>query len=441
MTSPARIKTRYTLTTTLTLCALVASSSGCDNASNTGPQLDTATSSLSRDLTVELSPEEQGSFAEDNATLSLNLFAEVADTSNDDNVLVSPLSVSLALAMTYAGAEGETEDQMAEALEFKLDEEALHPAFNWLDQQLASRGEDVEASEDQPFQLKVANSIWAEQTYAFNLDFLDTLALNYGAGLQLLDFINDPDGSREIINSWVEDKTETRIKDLLPQLSIKPSTRLVLTNAVYFNAVWDQPFEVGMTQEETFTTLSGETVTASMMRQTERFRYHRDEDFSAIEMDYAGKEVSMLAIVPDAGQYDAVAGRLDVGLLDQITEQLEPQEVDLKLPRFEFEATVDVVDPLKAFGMVDAFIEGQADFSGMDGTRDLFISGIFHKTFIKLDESGTEAAAATAVVIGIESAMPMPAEALHIDRPFIFAIRDNATGTILFIGRIADPTP
>ena len=365
----------------------------------------------------------------------------MAETSATDNVLVSPLSVSLALAMTYAGAEGDTETQMAEALEFKLGEEALHPAFNWLDQQLASRGQDSETGEDQPFQLKVANSIWAEQTYAFNIDFLDTLAVNYGAGLQLLDFVNDPDGSRETINTWVEEKTETRIKDLLPELSIKNSTRLVLTNAVYFNAVWDKPFEVGMTQAEAFNTLSGETVTASMMRQTERFRYHRDEDFSAIEMDYAGREVSLLAIVPDAGQYDAVTGRLDVGLLTHITEQLEPREVDLKMPSFEFEATVDVVEPLKAFGMVDAFIESQADFSGMDGTRDLYISGIFHKTFIKLDESGTEAAAATAVVVGIESAMPMPAETLHIDRPFVFAIRDNATGSILFIGRIADPTP
>ncbi len=351
------------------------------------------------------------------------------------NLFYSPYSISLALAMTYAGARGETERQMSNALHFILSQDKLHPAFNALDLQLASRGEGSSGQDGKGFRLNIANAIWGQQGYDFLQGFLDKLAENYGAGMKIANFTEAPENSRVAINDWVAQQTEEKIKDLIPSGAIDNLTRLVLTNAIYFNAAWLHPFDVRATAEGDFHLLTGSSVRVPMMRQTGLFGYARDTGYQAVELLYDGSEISMVILLPDKGNFDPFENSLNAELISQTSKDLSRNRIELTMPSFEFEAQFKLGETLKKMGMSDAFNPQLADFSGMDGTKDLSISDAFHKAFVLVNENGTEAAAATGVVIGVTSVPPR----VTVDRPFIFLIRDIATNTTLFVGRVMDP--
>jgi len=340
--------------------------------------------------------------------------------------------------MTYAGARGETERQMADTLLFALPQDRLHPAFNALDLELASRGGAAESKDGEGFRLNIVNAIWGQKGYKFLNEFLDVLAVNYGAGLRLMDFMKAPEESRVTINDWVSDQTEGRIEDLIPQGVIDALTRLVLTNAIYFNAAWLNPFEEEQTQDGPFYLLDGGEVSVPMMHQTELFRYVEDQGYQAVELPYDGSELSMVILLPQRGDSGAFESSLDAARADAILKELTHKRVALTLPRFEFDSSLRLVDTLAAMGMPEAF-SSEADFSGMTGSRDLFISDVIHKAFVSVDEAGTEAAAATAVVLA-RAAMPTEPVEVTVDRPFVFLIRDIETGTLLFVGRVVNPS-
>jgi len=355
----------------------------------------------------------------------------------EGNLFYSPHSISLALAMTYAGARGETELQMADTLHFTLSQDQLHNAFNGLDLELTARGEGAEGKDGEGFRLNIVNEIWGQRDYKFLGEFLDVLAENYGAGLRLLDFINAPEEARITINDWVSDQTEGRIEDLIPQGVIDALTRLVLTNAIYFNAAWLNPFDEDTTGDGSFYLLDGSDVTVPMMRQTESFGYAEGEGYQAVELLYDGSELSMVILLPERGHFEEFEASLSAERVDSIIGDLEDEHVALTLPKFEFESEFSLVDALAAMGMPIAF-SGAADFSGMTGTRELFIGEVLHKAFVSVDEAGTEAAAATAVVMELTAIPEEPVE-VTVDRPFVFLIRDIETGALLFVGRVANP--
>jgi serpin B len=361
----------------------------------------------------------------------------------DGNLFYSPYSISLALAMTYAGARRETEQQMANTLQFILSQDRLHPAFNGLDLELAGRGEGAEGTDEEGFRLNIVNALWGQEDFQFISEFLDLVAENYGAGLRLLDFINAPEDSRVVINDWVSEQTEGRIEDLIPEGVIDNLTRLVLTNAIFFNAAWLNPFTERRTKNGAFHLLDGGDVTVPMMRQTAGFGLAKGDGYQAVELTYDGGELSMVILLPDTGQFEGFEASLDADLVRAITEGLVPTRLDLTMPKFEFASDFGLADTLGAMGMPVAFASSigpctpeMADFSGMTGACELYIKEIVHKAFVSVDEAGTEAAAATAAVLGIESLAP----SVTIDRPFVFLIRDIETGAILFVGRVADPS-
>ena len=371
-----------------------------------------------------------------NSAFALDLYQALRD--KEGNLFYSPYSISLALAMTYAGARGETEKQMADTLHFTLPQGHLHPAFNSLDLELSQRGKGAKGKDGEGFRLNIANAIWGQKDYHFLATFLDVLAENYGAGLRVLDFTSEPEKSRIVINDWVSEETEARIKDLLPQGSIDPFTRLVLTNAIYFNAAWQYPFEENATTNGLFHLLQGGEVTVPMMKQKKLLSYAESEGYQAVELPYDGHELSMIILLPQAGNFEAFEKSLDAQQVDAIIKNLEPSQVTLTMPRFEFASSFSLREALAAMGMPDAF-SGNADFSGMTGNRDLFISDVVHKAFVSVDEAGTEAAAATAVIMTL-TALPEDTVEMTIDRPFIFLIRDIKTGAISFVGRVVNPS-
>ena len=396
-----------------------------------------AASDLSRDQSPSVPPSNLDEMVDGNTEFAFDLYDEI--TKEGENLFYSPYSISIALAMTYGGARGNTETQMADTMHFTLPQNELHSAFNLLDLELESRGEGAEGQDGEGFRLKIANSTWGETTYMFIQDYLDLLALNYGAGMSLVDFMNQPEKCRQYINWWVEDQTEERIKDLLPEGIITQDVRLVLVNAIYFNAAWNTPFEEESTQPGQFQLLDDSTVTVPMMGMTEELRYAEGNGWQACEMEYDGEELSMVILLPERGRFDEIEGNLDADFVNGLVGDIENGYVHITMPKFEFEAEFGLSDALKSLGMTDAFMPGLADLSGMDGTRFLFIMDVVHKSFVSVDEAGTEAAAATAVIIGFTSAPADPAE-FKVDRPFIFFIRDIETDAILFVGRVMDPS-
>jgi serpin B len=378
---------------------------------------------------------DQALLVEGNTAFAFSLYQRLEG--EDGNLFYSPYSISLALAMTYAGARGETAEQMADTLRFMLEQDRLHPAFNWLDAELATRGEGAQGKDGEGFRLNIVNAIWGQKGYGFLPAFLDVLAENYGAGLRTLDFINEAERSCLAINDWVSDQTEGRIKDLIPKGAIDEWTRLVLTNAIYFNAAWKYFFEKRMTANGPFHLLDGRQVAVPMMKQTESFGYTEGEGCQAIELPYDGDELSMLVLLPAQGNLEAFEAGLQAQQVSDVITDLTTTRVALTMPKFEFESEFSLNDALSSMGMPDAF-SGGADFSGMTGNQELFISDVIHKAFVAVDDAGTEAAAATGVVM--PTSMPAePKVEVTLDHPFIFLIRDIETGTILFVGRVTNP--
>lgn len=372
---------------------------------------------------------------EGNSEFAIELYREIAG--QDKNLFFSPFSISEALTMTYAGARGLTAAQMADTLQLGDDPDQVHPAFNWLDAHLMSLAETPRNEESEPFELAVANSIWGQTGYDFESEFLDTLALNYGAGLNTLDFQTQPEPSREAINQWVEDKTQERIKDLIPQGMIKPTTRMVLTNAIYFKASWLHAFDADITAPGDFTLRDGSTVSADLMYQTTDFKYAQMDGYKAIELPYDGGDVSMLVFLPE--DLDEFEQNLGTDTLEDVNEAFEEKEVQLTLPKFEFTLPLPLTQTLQDMGMTEPF-SATADFTGMNVRNELRISDVVHKAFVAVDEEGTEAAAATAVIVGVDSAGPNEPAEFKADKPFVFMIRANQTGSLLFVGRVLDPS-
>ncbi|MDD4876237.1 MAG: serpin family protein [Dehalococcoidales bacterium] len=371
-----------------------------------------------------------------NITFAFDLYQSLKET--DDNIFYSPFSISLALAMTYAGARSDTEQQMTDTLSFILSQQHLHPAFNSLETTLNSRGEGAKGKNGEGFRLNIVNAIWGQKDYTFLPEFLDLLAENYGAGLRMLDFTTAPEESRVTINNWISDQTEDRITDLIPQGLINTATRLVLTNAIYFNAAWLYPFSKDITKDAPFYLLNKDKVIVPMMKQTKSFKYITGDTYQAVELPYDGNELSMIILLPDTDQFNSFESSLSLTQVNGIIEKLEQRQVNITMPKFEFKSSFSLKKALSLMGMPVAF-SGNADFSGMTGNRDLFIADVIHKTFVSVDEAGTEAAAATAVVMELTAAPDMPVK-LTLDHPFIFFIRDIETGTILFTGRITNPS-
>ena len=380
---------------------------------------------------------------EGNNAFALKLFQAIRNQSG--NLFYSPYSISLAFAMLYAGTGSDTESQIANVMQFNLPQEDLHATFNSIDAELASRGQTVEDEGSEQVKLNIANAMWGESSCSFSPDYLDTLVLNYGAGLRLINFSGAPDGSRQTINKWVEDRTENRIKDLIPPGGIDSSTVLALTNAIYFDAAWQHSFPADYTNDQEFTLIDGSTIRVPMMNQINTLKYTEGHNFQALELPYAGEELSMLVLLPREGRFKEFEESLNADLVRGMTESISLSDVALFIPKFEFESRLGLGGVLKGMGMRAPFGSG-ADFSRM-GVECLHggaprLSGAFHKGFVLVEEEGTEAAAATALTPSVSSGgfdVTPPPVPFIADRPFIFLIRDNPTGSILFVGRVMDP--
>lgn len=371
-----------------------------------------------------------------NTNFAFDLYGTLKGQSG--NLFFSPYSISQALAMTYAGARGETEAQMANTLHYNLPPTVLHPSFKSLGEELAQRGEGAEGKDAGGFRLNVANALWGQKDYRFLADFTNLLAQNYGAGMQFVDYVNAVEEARTTINDWISRQTEGKIKDMIAPGVLDSMTRLVLTNAIYFNAAWDTPFNERQTKDGPFTKLDGSQVQVPMMAQTEPLGYGEDAGYQAVELPYDGRELSMVILLPAAGQFEAFESSLDAARVEAIVADLEPVQVALTMPRFKFDSQFSLTDALSQMGMPLAFTP-DADFSGMTGNNDLSISAILHKAYVAVDEAGTEAAAATIVDMSLTSAPASPVE-VKVDRPFLFFIRDSKTGAVLFLGRVVDPS-
>jgi serpin B len=359
---------------------------------------------------------------------------------SDGNLILSPYSISLALAMTYGGARGDTESQMAKSLHFDLPQAQLHPAFNALDLYLAKNGQS-QTKDMQPLQLNIANAVWAQQDHPFQQNYLDLIAQNYGAGIHLADFVTKAEPTRREINGWVSDQTKDKINNLIPQGALDPMTRMVLVNAIYFKADWQNQFDPNSTHDQAFNLLDGSQVQTKMMADTlHDVPYTSGDGYQAIELPYINDSAAMDILVPDQGKFNEFDSALDSQKLNGILNNLQSSTVALKLPKFSYSSEFRLSDTLASLGMSDAFDANKADFSGMDGQKDLYISNVIHKAFVAVDEKGTEAAAATAVILEAAMAAPPPQISLVVDRPFIFIIRDLKNGQILFIGRVLNPT-
>ena len=393
-----------------------------------------AESSRAREKNPSVNQADIDSLVDGNNAFGLDLYQSLRD--RDENLILSPFSISLALAMTYSGAKGETEAQMADVLNFGAQDQT-HPAFNALDLALEDTSIVLD-KEQEPMQLDIANSVFAEQTFTFLPDFLDTLSVNYGAGIRLMDFANNPNPSRKEINQWVSDETKDKINDLLPENSITTDTKMVLVNAIYFKADWLSPFDANDTYDGTFKLLDGSEVTVPMMRQRLGIPYFVGDGYAAAELPYAGDSAVMTLLVPDEGRFKEVESQLNSAMFDQMLSNLTPADVTLQMPKFEYESSFMLSDTLANMGMPNAFDSDLADFSGMTDQQALYIGNVIHKAFVAVDEEGTEAAAATAVIMEAATAM-MPDNTLVIDRPFIYFIRDVESGQVLFIGRVLNP--
>ncbi len=370
---------------------------------------------------------------ESNNAFGFDLYQELK--AKDGNLFFSPYSISTALAMTYAGACGETEKEMAQVLHFSLAQQPLHSSFS----KLQSEFNDIQNKGH--IQLSIANALWAQRDYHFLESFLKLNKEYYGAGLNLVDFARETETARKAINLWVENKTQQKIKDLIKSGSLDSLTRLVLSNAIYFKGDWSSQFDKKRTVDADFHITPDKTVKTSMMSQKSEFRLKDFGSFSAIELPYEGDDLSMIIFLPKS--IDGLAG-LEAQLTSVNVEKwlnelgsVRKREVSISIPKFKTTSEFELSDILGAMGMQDAFSERLADFSGMTGKKDLFISKVIHKAFVDVNEEGTEAAAATAVVVTLKAiSRPLTFQA---DHPFIFLIRANKTGSILFIGRIVDP--
>jgi serpin B len=393
--------------------------------------------------------------AEATNQLAVDLHRQLA--TGNENLCVSPFSIESALGMTFAGADGETRTEMARVLHFPSDASRVATSFaslqHSLEEMTVKTAELVKKSKEfggpsEPITLNIANCLFAQKDYDFRQDFLSLVKQNYGAAFEPLDFTANPAAAAQHINNWVADQTRDKIRDLIPADALNKLTRLVLANALYLKAPWADAFSEKTTQPESFHVRGGAPVNVPMMRKTARFGYAKREGFSAVSLPYVGDNLQFVVVLPDeVNGLHAVESKLTADVLAQCAK-LEAQEVNLHLPKFKLEPpTTALAETLQALGMKSAFDipQGSANFDKMAPRKPndyLYISNVFHKTFIAVDEKGTEAAAATAVVMmratAIARPKPPPIE-VKVDRPFVYAIQHVPSGACLFLGRVTDP--
>ncbi len=368
-----------------------------------------------------------------NSNFGFDLYQELKR--KEGNLFFSPYSISTALVMTYAGAKGQTEKEMAEVLHFSLSQEPLHASFSNLQSKL-------NAIQNKGYiKLSIANSLWAQEGYHFLDTFFDMTKRYYGAGLNFVDFEKETEAARITINTWVESETQQKIKDLIKPGMINPLTTLVLCNAIYFKGNWLDEFDKERTMDADFYVSPEKRMKVSMMRETSYFKFRDFNDFSAIELPYEDNDLSMVIFLPKKvdGLADLEKRLTNNNVKEWMGELLNSyrSKISVSLPKFKTTCELELADVLVNMGMLSAFSLPPADFSGMTGKKGFFISKVIHKAFVDVNEEGTEAAAATAVAMakGISKTLLFQA-----DHPFVFLIRENQTGSILFIGRIVDPT-
>ena len=350
------------------------------------------------------------------------------------NTFYSPLSISSALAMTYVGANGETAEQMQSTLHYGPQVDLFHSEYGAMIDSLSSKKE-------QDFRMNIANAIWVQDKYKLKNYFVETVKKDYKSEVRSMDFVDQPEASRDTINYWVEKKTAGKIQDLIPAGMIDNMTRLILTNAVYFNAEWANKFNKKLTNEENFYCLDNKVVRTDMMYQREHYPVSQTKDYTILEIPYKGYEYSMLIILPTENdglvKLSKVLSENDIIAHDKNKKH---EDVLVYFPKFKMETEYELKNPLSALGMPLAFSDA-ADFSNITGGKDLKISSVIHKAFIEVDEEKTEAAAATAVVMKMTSMAPSPKAPLEFraDHPFLFIIRSRNDGAILFMGQLTNP--
>ena len=360
---------------------------------------------------------------------SFDLYKKLKDENKEKNLFYSPASISIALAMTYAGARGNTEKQMADVLNFTLPQDRLHLAYSKLIENLKSAKD---------YELSIANALWLQKDYKLLQEFLNIMGKYYKGGFNEVDYIGDPQGARIKINDWVSKETKEKIKDILQPGDITKLTRLVITNAIYFKGKWLTEFDKEFTRDEDFYLINGQKTKVKMMYQENRFNYYENDDLQLLEMPYKGDKVSMVIILPKTGKFVTVENMMDEKKLQEWLKNAMKTKVKVYIPRFKFTQMFGLSEDLSKMGMEDAFDENKADFSGINGRKnDLYISKVIHKAFVEVNEEGTEAAAATAVILDTKALIEELV--FKADHPFIFFIRDKETGSILFMGRVMDP--
>ncbi len=396
------------------------------------------TSSCGASTPTELSTPDTGfhNLGDGNTDFAFALYGELCSESGDDNIMFSPFCISSALGMAWAGARGETEAAMAAVLGFDADQQAVHNGFRRL---FSLVGRELCEPVDDPVVLNMANALWVDGSHPLLDDYTDLVSEYYRAEARNVDFEGDPETQRLSINDWVGERTENRILDLLGPGSVTTATRVVLTSAVYFKGNWRVQFNPDLTRDGTFTTLSGEEVEVPFMSQTQSIPFHRGDGFRAAALPYSDGSFRLILLLPD-GDLEEFEQSLDRTTLEAVIDGFQPRDITLVMPPFEFDTDYSLTPVLSAMGMDDAFDASRADFSGFTGDRDLFISAVVHKAYVRVDETGTEAAAATGVVMAMTAMPADPPELFLLNRPFVFLIVDDMSGAVLFMGRVADPS-
>ena len=365
-----------------------------------------------------------------NNQFAFDLYSEL-DKAEDGNIFYSPYSISAALAMTYEGAKGQTADEMKFVFHFP-ESSTLRPNFAAIYNEINKK--------DKSYELRTGNALWIQYDYPLLEDYKNRVEKYYGGKAANVDFVKETEKSRQTINSFIEEQTNDKIKDLIPQGVLSELTRLVLTNAIYFKGTWEWEFDKSDTREQDFKITPEDIVKTPMMYmdpEKARFNYVNTGDLQILELPYKDEEISMLVLLP-AENLDSIESSLTLEKLEEWKSQMQETKLDaIYFPKFEFDTKYTLNENLKALGMPTAF-GMNADFSGIDGTDWLFISSVIHQAFVKVDEKGTEAAAATAVVMELKGIMPQ--NIFRVDHPFIFIIQEKQTGNILFLGRVVNPT-
>ena len=389
------------------------------------PQVSRGPGGMSRNLEPVVGEQAVDRVVEGNNAFAFDLLDLLA-AEEDGNLVYSPYSIRVAMAMLYTGAEGETAREIESALRFALPEAELHPAFNAL---------DLDITDSLGLDLSIANALWLQEDVSFVDTFLRTLARSYGAEAELVDFLQAEE-ARQQVNEWVAEATEERIENLLPRGSVSPMTRMILTNAVYFSAKWEFPFRAGDTYDATFYLADGTEITVPTMNRRLRVHYVEEDGLQAVALPYAGDEFSMTVVMPAQGNSPESISAAEYRDLRERLYETQATSIDLALPKFDFATAANLIPLLRDLGVERVFRSEDADLSGITTELEgLFVSGVFHQANITVDEEGTTASAATGVVASVESAVPY----VPFNRPFLFAIEHVPTGTMLFTGRLAEP--